>query len=295
MLQYAARPAETGVLTMPGTLYLVSTPIGNLDDISPRAVRVLREVSLVAAEDTRRTAGLLRHLGISTPTTSLHAHNEHEKTAALLERLAGGVSVALVSDAGTPLVSDPGAALVRAARDAGIRVEAVPGASAVLAALVASGLPCDTFAFLGFVPARAGQRETWLRAAAAEPRTVVCFEAPHRIRETLADIATLLGDRQMALARELTKLHEEVLSGTAAEVLAQLREDRGECTLVIAQAPGDEQDTSVTTDAQVWHAFVHLTDREGFGRREAVTALARRFGRPPREIYAAIERGKPTV
>lgn len=279
---------------MPGTLYLVATPIGNLEDITLRAVRILREVAVVAAEDTRHTAKLLRHLDIATPALSLHAHNEHERTAGLLARLGRGESVALVSDAGTPLVSDPGAALVKAAREAGFRVEAVPGPSAVLAALTASGLSCERFTFLGFVPARPAERLAWLRAAAAEPHTIVCFEAPHRIAATLADVAAVMGDRPLALARELTKVHEEILTGWAASVRSRLKEPRGECTLVIAGATTEAAGTSAdVTDAQVRDAFVQLTDREGFGRREAVTALARRFGRPPREIYAAIERAKP--
>jgi 16S rRNA (cytidine1402-2'-O)-methyltransferase len=280
---------------MPGTLYLVATPIGNLEDVSPRAARVLRNASVVAAEDTRRTGQLLSHLGLSTRTLSLHAHNEAERVPLVLERLAAGESVALVSDAGTPLISDPGQALVAAARAAGHRVEAIPGPSAVLAALISSGLPSATFTFLGFVPARAGERDRWLRAAAAEPRTTVCFEAPHRVRETLAAIADAFGDRPMALARELTKVHEEVLTGSAQEVLAQLREERGECTLVIA-APADDPASAPAGQpprpADAWRAFRDLTDREGFGRREAVTALARRYGLPAREIYALVEAGR---
>jgi 16S rRNA (cytidine1402-2'-O)-methyltransferase len=277
---------------MPGTLFLVATPIGHLDDITLRAVRVLRDVAVVAAEDTRRTAGLLHHLGISTPTTSYHEHNEREKTPVLMARLAAGESVALVSDAGTPLVADPGAALVRAARRAGIRVEAVPGASAVLTGLVVSGLPSESFTFLGFVPSRAGDRDAWLRAASAEPRTIVCYEAPHRIRETLAAVSRVFGDRQMAVARELTKIHEEVLTGTAAEILLRLTEERGEFTLVIGPPAEHDAAALAVTDMGVWAAYCELTDREGFGRREAVTALARRYGRPAKEIYAAIERGK---
>lgn len=278
---------------MPGTLFLVATPIGNLEDVSARALRVLREVAVVAAEDTRRTAGLLRHFGIATPLTSLHEHNEHRKHASLVDRLLGGDSVALVSDAGTPLVSDPGAELVRAARVAGVRVEAVPGPSAVLAALTASGLPCETFTFLGFVPARASERFQWLRRAAAEPHTVVCFEAPHRLRETLAEMAVVFGERQICLAREVTKVHEQVLTGTASEVLAALQEDRGECTLVIAPDAGDLSHAGQAfSDGQAWLDFRHLTEHEGFGRREAVTALARRYGRSAKDVYAAIERGK---
>lgn len=280
---------------MRGTLYLVATPIGNLEDVTARALRVLREASVVAAEDTRRTAGLLRHFGLSTPLTSLHEHNEHRKHRALLERLAAGETVALVSDAGTPLISDPGAELVRAARAAGHRVEAVPGPSAVLAALTASGLPCDTFAFLGFAPARQAERVQWLRRAASEPHTVVFFEAPHRVRDTLTAIAEIFGERQISLGRELTKVHEEILTGTAAEVLGSLVEDRGECTIVIAPAAEtSEAKPPPVSDDEAWSSFRRLTEAEGFARRDAVNALARRFGRPAREIYAAIERGKQT-
>jgi 16S rRNA (cytidine1402-2'-O)-methyltransferase len=277
---------------MPGVLYLVATPIGHLDDITVRAVRTLRQVALIAAEDTRRTAGLLQHLDIHTPTTSLHAHNEHEKTAQLVNRLLCGDSVAVVSDAGTPLISDPGAPLVAAARAAGIRVEAIPGPSAALTALVCSGLPAGSFTFLGFVPARAGDREAWLRAAAAEPRTTICYEAPHRVRETLEAIARVFGDRPVAVARELTKVHEEVLAGTAAAILARLGEPRGEFTIVIGPPPDDTLPAAPPSDAQVWAAFRELTDREGFGRREAITALARRYGLSAKLVYAAIERAK---
>jgi 16S rRNA (cytidine1402-2'-O)-methyltransferase len=208
---------------MPGILHLVATPIGNLEDVTLRALRVLREVSVVAAEDTRRTAGLLAHYDIRTAVESLHEHNEQERIPGLLRRLADGEDVALVSDAGTPLLSDPGARLVRAAIDAGVRVEVVPGPSAMLAALVGSGLPGETFTFLGFVPGRDSERRRWLLAAGAEPRTIVFFEAPHRVRATLEAALELLGDREVVLARELTKLHEEYLRGQITSVLARLR------------------------------------------------------------------------
>lgn len=278
---------------MPGTLFLVATPIGHLEDITIRALRVLREVSLVAAEDTRRTAGLLAHYGIHTPQVSFHAHNERARTAELLERLRQGESIALVSDAGTPLVSDPGHALVRAAREAGIRVEAVPGPSAILAALVSSGLAADTFTFLGFPPAGRRQRDRWLAALAAEPRPVVFFEAPHRIQATLAEAAAVLGDRPIALAREITKLHEEVLVGTAAELAARLREPRGEFTVVVGAPPNEPAGAPGPLDeAALWRSFCDLTARERLTRREAVATLARRLGRPAREVYAALERAR---
>ncbi len=266
---------------MPGTLFLVATPIGHLEDITIRALRVLREVSVVAAEDTRRTAGLLAHYGIRTPQVSFHAHNERARTAELLQRLQRGESIALVSDAGTPLVSDPGHALVRAAREAGIRVEAVPGPSAILAALVSSGLAADTFTFLGFPPAGRRQRDRWLAALAAEPRPVVFFEAPHRLQATLTAAAAVLGTRPIAVAREITKVHEEVLVGTAAELAERLREPRGEFTVVVgappiepAGAPGplDEADRFVVPDHRTFGRTVSA-------KRSMLARAARRSGR----------------
>jgi len=276
---------------MAGILHLVATPIGNLEDITLRALRVLREVSLVAAEDTRRTAGLLAHFSIRTAVESLHEHNEEARVPELLGRLTRGESIALVSDAGTPLLSDPGARLVRAALAAGVRVEAVPGASAVITALVASGLPADSFSFLGFAPARASERRRWLLAAGAEPRTVVFFEAPHRIRETLAEAHALLGDREVVVARELTKVHEEHLRGPLSTVLARLPEPRGELTVVMAAAPAEPPPRPLD-DAGAWEEFRELTAREGLSRRDAVSALARRHALPARDVYAAIERAK---
>ena len=196
---------------MPGTLYVVATPIGNLEDVTLRALRVLREVALIAAEDTRRTAKLLSHYSISTPTTSVREHNERRRTPAILERLAAGQSVALVSDAGTPGVSDPGKHLVRAALEGGYRVVAVPGASAVMAALASSPFGADEFVFAGFPPRKAHARTEWLKRLADESRTVVFFEAPHRIQQTLEGLGLLLGDRPIMVARELTKLHEQLV------------------------------------------------------------------------------------
>lgn len=275
----------------PGTLFVVATPLGHLEDVTLRALRVLREAALIAAEDTRRTGGLLAHFEIRTPVESLHEHNEEARVPELLDRLARGESIALVSDAGTPLLSDPGARLVRAALIAGHRVEAVPGASAVVTALVGSGLPADTFSFLGFVPARASERRRWLLAAGAEPRTVVFFEAPHRIRDTLAEAHALLGDREVSVARELTKVHEEQLRGSLATVLARLAEPRGEFTVVMAAAPA-EPPPAPLDDAGAWEEFRELTARDGLSRRDAVSTLARRHGLPARDVYAAIERAK---
>jgi 16S rRNA (cytidine1402-2'-O)-methyltransferase len=275
-----------------GTLFLVSTPIGNLDDLSRRAARVLGSVALVAAEDTRRAAKLLNHLGLSTPTTSLHEHNEHRKIADLLGRLRAGDDVAYVTDAGTPLVSDPGADLVRAAREAGLRVEAIPGASAVLAALVASGLAGDEFTFLGFVPAKRWARDDWLRRAAAEPRPVVFFEAPHRLRETLDAAVRFFGNRQVAIARELTKVHEEVVTGRLGDIQARLGPPRGEYTIVVAPDETGTPAGELPPDAALWREFCDLTGAGGLGRREAVSTLARRYGHATREVYTAIERAR---
>jgi 16S rRNA (cytidine1402-2'-O)-methyltransferase len=225
---------------------------------------------------------------------SFHAHNEHHRAPQLLEKLKAGLDVALVSDAGTPLISDPGVGLVQAARAEGIRVEVVPGASAPLTALVAAGLPAETFTFLGFVPSRATERDAWLRALAAEPRTTVFFEAPHRIVSTLQVCAEVLADRQIALARELTKLHEELIVGTAVEVLSRLDEIRGEFTVVVGPPPPVAESHQVLPDAEaLWREFCALTAEPGRNRREAIATLARRYARPTRDVYAALERAKP--
>ena len=199
---------------MSGTLFVVATPIGNLEDVTFRALRVLREVALIAAEDTRRTNRLLQHYSISTPTTSLHEHNEHAKVPLLLGRLQKGESIAIVSDAGTPLIADPGARLVAAAHQASVRVEPVPGPSAVMAALSTSGFELNQFVFLGFPPPKGKSRVDWFARLRAESRTLVIYEAPHRIRDTLSDLLDNLGDRPTLLARELTKLHETLVVTT---------------------------------------------------------------------------------
>ena len=196
---------------MPGSLYVVSTPIGNLEDITLRALNTLKAVGLIAAEDTRRTSILLRHFGITTPTTSFHEHNERQKLSLLLNKLAAGTDVALVSDAGTPIVADPGQRLTAAAHERGFRVIPIPGASAVLSALAASGFPADEFVFAGFAPSRSNDRKKWLAGFKTEQRPVVFFEAPHRIAKTLEDIASVLVDRPIVVGREMTKLHEEFI------------------------------------------------------------------------------------
>jgi len=225
-----------------GRLEVIATPIGHLGDLTERARQSLAAADLVAAEDTRRTLALLTSLGIAKPLVSLHAHNETRRLPQLIERLAAGAVVALVSDAGTPLVCDPGAQLVRAALAAGFEVRTIPGPSAVTAALAVSGLPTERFCFEGFLPAAAGERRARLAALAHEARTLVFFEAPHRIEESLVDMSTALGaERPAALARELTKAHETVYRGTLAELAARARAEpdlkRGEITLVVQGAP----------------------------------------------------------
>ncbi|HTR97160.1 MAG TPA: 16S rRNA (cytidine(1402)-2'-O)-methyltransferase [Candidatus Acidoferrales bacterium] len=213
----------------------MATPIGNLEDITPRALDTLRRVSLIAAEDTRHTRRLLDHFGIRATLVSLFEHNERARVPGLLARLGGGESVAVVTDAGSPGIADPGYPLVRAAAEAGVRIEAIPGPSAVIAALQVSGLPTDAFTFVGFLPVKPGARRKALEAYAERRETIVAFESPHRIERCLEDLEAVWGERPIALARELTKVHEQVLRGSAREVREALREDqkRGEMVLVL--------------------------------------------------------------
>jgi 16S rRNA (cytidine1402-2'-O)-methyltransferase len=226
----------------PGVLYVVATPIGNRGDMSPRAVQVLREVVLIAAEDTRHSRPLLQHFGISTPLIALHEHNEQARVPSLLAELRAGRSLALIADAGTPLISDPGYRLVRAVRKQGLRVIPIPGPSSLLAALSTAGLPTDRFVFEGFLPAKTAARRQRLTALAGEERTLVFFEASHRLASTLADLAAVFGaEREAVIARELTKLFEEIQGGTLAELCRWMDEDgdhtRGEFVLVVHGAP----------------------------------------------------------
>lgn len=277
---------------MAGSLYVVSTPIGNLDDMTVRALNTLKSVGLVAAEDTRRTGLLLRHFGIATPTTSLHEHNETQKLPALLRKLSDGLDIALVSDAGTPLVCDPGQRLISAAIQHGIRVVPIPGASAVLAALAASGYSGDEFVFAGFAPSRSKDRKTWLARLFQEPRAVVFFEAPHRITKTLLDMGETLVDRPITITRELTKLHEEIIRTTAREAIRAQIAERGEFTIVLApyQVPTAEPDG--VDDATLNAYFYQMTDSGGLDRRAALVATADKFGLSPNELYARLERFK---
>jgi 16S rRNA (cytidine1402-2'-O)-methyltransferase len=278
-----------------GVLHIVSTPIGNLEDVTSRAVRVLREADLIVAEDTRRTAGLLARHGIQTSLLSFHAHNEHARVETVLEQLAAGARVALVSDAGTPLLSDPGALLVARAIERGIRVEAVPGPSAILAALVTSGLTGNGFMFLGFPPSKAASRRRFFETFRDIEQPIVIFEAPHRLVASLRDLLHTVGDRRIAVSRELTKIHEEHLRGRLSEILQHIGAiaPRGEFTIVIEGMTAADQNAALPemTDELVWEELGHLT-RSGMTRRQAVTALGKRLGRPARDVYAAAERGK---
>ena len=277
----------------PGTLFVVATPIGNLEDITIRALRVLRDVAIIAAEDTRRTAHLLARHAIATKTTSLHEHNERTKSASLVARLARGEDVALVSDAGTPTVSDPGARLIRAAIDAGIRVEPIPGPSAILATLVASGLPADTFTFLGFPPVRAKDRKSWFERATATPGTVVFFEAPHRLDDSLRTLRQLAGECIVAVGREMTKIHEQLVRGPISEVIGGSFPRVGEFTVVAIIGLKPELGVSRRPGPHELLAELGQIATDGrLTRRRAIAELSRRHGLSPNEVYAAIESAK---
>ncbi len=276
-----------------GTLYLVATPIGNLEDITFRALRILKEVALVAAEDTRTAHNLLSHFGIQTRLTSYYEHNKLDKLDAILAALERG-DVAVISEAGMPGLSDPGYELVRAALAQGAPVVPIPGPSALTTALVASGLPTDQFVYLGFLPRQASARRKFLLSVAAEPRTLVAYEAPHRVLETLDDILTTLGDRPMCAARELTKLHEEFFRGSATAVRDHfaVQAPRGEFTLVVAGASEDSGARSgeagssgvAWDDTRVLEAVRDLI-ASGMARTEAVKRVARASGRDRRAVY----------
>jgi 16S rRNA (cytidine1402-2'-O)-methyltransferase len=270
---------------MPGTLYLVATPIGNLEDITHRAVRVLKEADLIACEDTRRTRTLLEHYGIRSPMVSYHEHNETKRAGEILGRLLEGKRVALVSDAGTPLVSDPGYRLVRTAAEHGVPIQVLPGPSALLAALAASGLPTDQFHFAGFLPAKTGQRRKILEKLKSEEATLVFYEAPHRILAALEDIESVLGPRSVVLAREMTKLHEEFLRGTPAELRRALQTRpsiKGEITLVVGRSAAATPDETPLLDA------IQALIGDGVPRMEAIKSIARRRGLSKREVYKAL-------
>jgi 16S rRNA (cytidine1402-2'-O)-methyltransferase len=276
-------------------LYLVATPIGNLEDITMRALRVLRSVDRIACEDTRQTRKLLDRYGITTPTISSHEHNEAERSGQLIEELKGGARIAVVSDAGTPGISDPGMVLTSAAIAAGVPVYPIPGASAVLAALVASGLGTERFSFVGFLPPKAGARRTALEELAetvAAPTTLVFYEAPHRIVETLADVEAVWGaDCRVVLGRELTKLHEEFLRGTVGEVRGVLgsRESiRGEMVLLIDARPFSAG--GVAAGASVMEQLAELEKSEGLSEKDSLKRVARERGVSKSEVWRELQR-----
>jgi 16S rRNA (cytidine1402-2'-O)-methyltransferase len=268
---------------LPGTLYIIATPIGNLEDITYRAVRILRECSAVACEDTRHTRKLLDHYGIRAPLVSLHEHNERERAAEVVARLLAGETISLASDAGTPLISDPGYRLVSEAIAAGIPVVPIPGPSAATAALSAAGLPTDKFAFRGFLPPKRVARLAELNSQANTDATVIYYEAPHRILESLADVAEVFPDSNAVVARELTKLHEEFVRGTARQILQELRARAsvpGEITILIGKSVVKPE---ASTEEIVRAVARHI--EEGLPRMEAMKATAKEFGVSKSLVY----------
>lgn len=275
---------------MAGTLYIVATPIGNLEDITLRAIRVLKEVDLIAAEDTRHTKKLLAHYGITTRLNSYYDEVEAEKASLLVEQLKNGKNIALVSDAGTPTLSDPGFRLVQEAIRAAIPVVPVPGPSALIAALSAGGLPTDRFVFEGFLPVKKRQRRERLQRLRQEERTLVFYEAPHRLKETLEDILELLGDREMVLGREITKVYEEFIRGGLGEVTVEIgrREIRGEIVLLVSGFAGEP-----VVSEDVLKAEIEKLVQKGLRIKEIAEIVGERFSRSKREIYRlALEGGK---
>jgi 16S rRNA (cytidine1402-2'-O)-methyltransferase len=279
---------------MAGTLYLVATPIGNLEDMTHRAVRLLGEVDVIACEDTRHTKTLLNHYVIKTKTISYHEHNERERAAELLERLKSGANVAIVSDAGTPAISDPGFRLARMAIDSGVSVVPVPGASALITALVASGLPTDEFFFGGFLPARSGARRTRLAELRSLPATLIFYEGPHRIAATLKDAREILGEREAVVARELTKHYEEIARGRLSELAARFssaESARGEMVLIIdrTEIQGEKVEKVVASIGTLVTEF----EGKGHDHRAALKKAARELGLSRDEAYRRLmaERG----
>jgi 16S rRNA (cytidine1402-2'-O)-methyltransferase len=277
-----------------GTLYVVATPIGNLEDITLRALKILKTVQLVAAEDTRRTGNLLRHFGIEVPVVSVHEHNERARVLKMTGRLAKGESVALVTDAGTPGISDPGSGLVAAVREAGFRVEPIPGASAVAAAISAAGINSDGFTFLGFPPIRSKDRKRWFDSLtqAAVERAVVFFEAPHKLRRTLEELANLV-NRPIFVGRELTKLHEELIWALPNDLLARFENPHGEFTLVVPPGSGAAEAVEQPSDEEIAELVGHITETQHpKSLKEASRLAGERLGLSAKHVYAAVERTK---
>ena len=269
-----------------GILYLVATPVGNLEDITLRALRILKEVDLIACEDTRHTAKLLTHYGIRTPKESYHQFNEESRTPRLIQMLRDGKSIALVSDSGTPLISDPGYHLVAACRREGIQVIPVPGPSAAIAALIGSGLPSDSFFFAGFLPSKGSVRKRRLEELAGIPATLIFYEAPHRLLSSLGDMAAILGTRRASMARELTKVHEELLHGTLPELLDILRARpriQGEITLVIER--GEAVPAPSSWPASLRQHLEEEMQKTGLSRNEALKSVAKQRSLTRKEAY----------
>jgi 16S rRNA (cytidine1402-2'-O)-methyltransferase len=279
---------------MSGTLFVVATPVGNMEDVTLRALRVLREVDVIAAEDTRRTARLLSHYAIPTPSVSFHQHNVRTRVPQLLSRLQAGDNVALVTDAGTPGVSDPGVELVNACVQANVSVDPVPGASAPLTAAVVSGFPLIPLTIFGFPPRRSKDRTAWFTAASSVKHTFAFFESPHRIVATLSEAAALFGERPILAARELTKRHQELIRGSIQAVTELLGQPKGELTIVVGpEKPRDMSTDQIMADksAEAVAMFGHLA-KSGRSRRAAITEAARAFGLPVNAVYAAVEAAK---
>jgi 16S rRNA (cytidine1402-2'-O)-methyltransferase len=293
-MQAGERSEASPEATLAPGLYLVATPIGNLEDITLRAVRVLKEADQIACEDTRQTQKLLNHYGVSTRTVSYHEHNELTRAPELVLDLEGGARIALVTDAGMPGISDPGFRLISLAIRHHISVIPIPGASAFLAALVASGLPTDSFRFSGFLPPKSGQRRKMLESIKASPRTQVFYEAPHRIKEAVQDVVEILGgDRQLVVAREVTKIHEEFLRGRASDILGTLdaRGDiKGEITLLIGKAEEGQQ--KVAAGVNVRQRLQQVMAEEKLDEKTALKRIAREMGVSKSEAYRELQRGK---
>jgi len=282
---------------MVGTLYVVATPIGNLEDITLRALKVLRGVDLLACEDTRQTAKLLDRYHICLPLTSYHEHNEQEKAKYLLEQLQAGKQVGLVSDSGTPCLSDPGYRIVRVAIENGIRVVPIPGASALVAALSASGRPTNEFVFLGFLPSRKGPRKTFLRKLKAESRTMVVYEAPRRLLETLSDIRDILGERRLTIARELTKIHEEFFFGRVSEAYDHFgtRSVRGEIVLILEREEPTRNSSDGLNVEEMDLLVKEAMEVHGISQKEAIKMVAGQWNVSRRELYQLLVSDKRTA
>ena len=268
-----------------GTLYIVATPIGNLEDITLRAIKVLKEVDLIAAEDTRHTLKLLNHLEITKPLISYHRHNEEIKTEELLQKLKMGKNIALVSDAGTPVISDPGEQVVKEALEEGIEVIPISGACALINALIASGLDTKEFAFYGFLSIHKKQKKEKLEQIKKENKTVILYEAPHKLQTTLQDIQEILGDRYIVIARELTKIHEEFIRGTVSEILENYPEPKGEHIILIEKSAEKEEESENEETIEERYAYY---EKQGLMKNEIIKKIAKERGVPKNEIYQYI-------